>query len=65
MLVTYYYFTILLQDAGYYMSRDRINDMLVEPIINMVDYNAILACQDRYVRCSNLVKQEITVESVI
>ena len=34
---------------GYYMSRDRINDLLIQPVINKVDHNAILACQDRLV----------------
>jgi len=44
------------KDAGYFMSRDRINDMLVQPIINAVDHNTILACQDRYVRVLNVNK---------
>ena len=44
------------QDAGYFMSRDRINDLIVEPIINFVDQNAILACQDRYVRVLDVNK---------
>ena len=44
------------KDAGYYMSRDRVNDLLVEPIINFVDHNAVLACQDRYVRVLDVNK---------
>ena len=44
------------QDAGYYMARDRINDLLIEPIINLVDHNAVLACQDRYVRVLDVNK---------
>ena len=31
------------------MSRDRINDLLIQPVLNKVDHNAILACQDRLV----------------
>jgi hypothetical protein len=44
------------KDAGYFMARDRINDLLVEPVINMVDHNPILACQDRYVRMLDVNK---------
>eukprot|EP00277_Geminigera_cryophila_P048116 CAMPEP_0173088656 /NCGR_PEP_ID=MMETSP1102-20130122/25151_1 /TAXON_ID=49646 /ORGANISM="Geminigera sp., Strain Caron Lab Isolate" /LENGTH=812 /DNA_ID=CAMNT_0013971775 /DNA_START=73 /DNA_END=2511 /DNA_ORIENTATION=+ len=44
------------KDAGYFMSRDRVNDLLMQPIINAVDQNAILACQDRYVRVLNVNK---------
>jgi Bardet-Biedl syndrome 7 protein len=44
------------KDAGHFVSRDRINDLLVVPIFNMVDHNAILACQDRYVRVLDVSK---------
>jgi Bardet-Biedl syndrome 7 protein len=44
------------KDAGYYMSRDRINDLLIQPVINKVDQNAILACQDRFVRVLDVNK---------
>eukprot|EP00802_Teleaulax_amphioxeia_P005221 Tamp_05225.p1 GENE.Tamp_05225~~Tamp_05225.p1 ORF type:complete len:853 (-),score=257.60 Tamp_05225:475-2967(-) len=44
------------KDAGYYMSRDRINDLLIQPVINKVDHNAILACQDRFVRVLDVNK---------
>lgn len=44
------------KDAGYYMSRDRINDLLIQPVMNKVDQNAILACQDRFVRVLDVNK---------
>ena len=51
-----YNYYVDTKDAGYYMARDRINDLLIEPIINRVDGNAILGCQDRYVRVLDVNK---------
>lgn len=44
------------KDAGYYMSPDRINDLLLTPILNQVDLNPVLGCQDRHVRVLDVNK---------
>jgi len=55
------------KDAGYYMSKDRINDLLVLPIVNLVDKNPVLGCQDRYLRVldSNKLFMEAFVDGPI
>jgi len=51
-----YNFYVDTKDAGYYMAPDRINDLLLLPILNHVDPNPVLACQDRHVRVLDINK---------
>ncbi|DBA03716.1 TPA: hypothetical protein N0F65_004133 [Lagenidium giganteum] len=37
-------------DKNFYMSPDKINDMLVFPLNHEQDFHAMLGCQDRYIR---------------
>eukprot|EP00743_Colponemidia_sp_Colp-15_P004203 GILK01004535.1.p1 GENE.GILK01004535.1~~GILK01004535.1.p1 ORF type:complete len:722 (-),score=169.57 GILK01004535.1:175-2340(-) len=37
------------KDAAFYMSSDKINDLIVEHVVGL-EYNAILACQDKFIR---------------
>jgi len=55
------------KDTGFYMCKDRINDLILDRVTGGMELNALLGCQDRYIRVLQgpTVYYETTVDGAV